>query len=116
MESDQIETLASRLVNSLEAVARADRLSTTALRDLAERDEELAEGIAALSNRIEAVHRRGRLIYLMKAAMLTTTCLRCGSEFASEPGPALCGPCWCELGKPDRYLEAVQPKGDQPHD
>lgn len=58
---------------------------------------------------VGSLTRRSRLVANMKAATITLTCLKCGAEFAREAGPQLCGPCWCDLGKPDRYLATVPP-------
>lgn len=68
------------------------------------RIEELEEAWASLTLEVGRLSRRSRLVVNMKAASLTSTCQKCGAEFASEAGPMLCGPCWCELGKPERYL------------
>lgn len=76
---------------------------------LKQRDEELGDGLADLDRRLSFITSRARLVFSMKATTLTLTCLRCACEFATEPGPQLCGPCWTELGRPDRYLAAVAP-------
>jgi hypothetical protein len=65
---------------------------------------ELEEAWASLTLEVGRLSRRSRLVVNMKAASLTSTCQKCGAEFATEAGPMLCGPCWCELGKPERYL------------
>lgn len=82
-----------------------------AFKELGNRDIELADGLVDLERRLAFVAGRARTIMAMKATTRTTKCLRCSAEFANEPGPQLCGPCWTELGRPERYLEPVPPIG-----
>lgn len=81
------------------------------IKELGARDIELADNIIDLERRLVFIAGRSRTLMAMKAVTRTTTCLRCRCEFANEPGPALCGPCWTELGRPERYLEPVPPMG-----
>lgn len=70
------------------------------------RTEELAGDVAELGVKLERFHLIVGAVLNMKAARLTSTCLRCGATLCTEPGPQLCGPCWTELGRPERYLAA----------
>lgn len=79
------------------------------LADHERRVDELEEAWASATLALGSLTRRCRLVLNMKAATLTLTCLHCGSEFAKEAGPQLCGPCWCSLGKPERYLRPADP-------
>lgn len=70
---------------------------------------ELEEAWASATLELGRLTRRCRLVLNMKAATLTLTCLRCGNDYAREAGVQLCGPCWVELGKPERYLRPAEP-------
>lgn len=103
---------------TLEAIATAVEAQTALLesvvanlRELGERDIELADNIIDLERRLGYITRRSRVVLNMKACDATTDCLRCGATFAAESGPELCGPCWTELGRPERYLAPVPPIG-----
>lgn len=99
----------SKILEALETQATLNRAFVEANTAMNERLLELADNIIDLSRRIEFVARRAALIMGMKAVTLTTECRRCGTHFAQEPGPELCGPCWTELGRPERYLANVTP-------
>lgn len=79
------------------------------LREHERRLDELEESVASMMIELGRITRRARLLVNMKAATLTSTCLRCGNDYASEAGPQLCGHCWVELGKPERYLAPAEP-------
>lgn len=99
------------ILAAIEEQAKLSRELLNALQGLHDADAETRDAVVDLDGRLAAVTRRARLLFSMKAATLTTDCLRCGSTFASEPGPELCGPCWTELGRPERYLAPVPPIG-----
>lgn len=71
--------------------------------------DRLEEYVAELALGLGETRRRAGLILRMKAATLTLTCLHCGNDYAREAGVQLCGPCWVELGKPERYLKPAEP-------
>jgi hypothetical protein len=79
------------------------------LRDHDRRVDELEEAWASATLELGRLTRRCRLVLNMKAATLTLTCLHCGNDYAREAGVQLCGPCWVELGKPERYLRPAEP-------
>lgn len=56
----------------------------------------LDDALASLMNVPASI----RLLLAMKASTLTMTCAKCGTEYAKEPGPELCGPCWVAAGRP----------------
>lgn len=85
------------------------KLHGTALDSHGGRLDELEEAWASATLALGQLTRRSRLILNMKAATLTLTCLHCGGEYVQEPGVQLCGPCWCNLGKPERYLRPAPP-------
>lgn len=104
----------AELVVGIEAILTALEAQSLVCRELidlaklqGERQTELQDGLADLERRLSFVAGRSRLLHNMKGATLTTKCARCRAEFATEPGPPLCGPCWTELGRPDRYLSSV---------
>lgn len=106
------------LVDSLERASETALVHAKAIRALQDRDAELGDAIVELSARIDREVRPAGVIARMKAATNTSVCARCGDEFAHEPGPPLCGPCWVELDRPERYLIPVtlvpSPEGDTP--
>lgn len=79
------------------------------LREHDRRLDELEESWSSLTLAVGELTRRARLVLNMKAATLTLTCLHCGNEYAREAGVQLCGPCWVNLGKPERYLRPAEP-------
>jgi hypothetical protein len=99
------------LLQAVEQQAALSRELLAALKRVHSHEEELGDSIVDLERRLTFIANRARLLFSMKAATLTTDCLRCGSTFATEPGPELCGPCWTELGRPERYLAPVPPIG-----
>jgi len=101
---DEIPEPLEQLLAAIEMQSETMREMLDVMKLLRERVDELQEGEADLHVQLDRHARRARLLYSMKAITLTSTCQRCGTEFAREPGPMLCGPCWCELGKPERYL------------
>lgn len=111
MTEAEVERSLAAIVAAMEEQAKllADVIDTA--KTLMGRDVELQDGLVDLSSRLAFHSQRARLLYSMKACTLTTKCLRCGTVFANEPGPELCGPCWSELGQPERYLAPVPPLG-----
>lgn len=107
MASDPAIESLKLLMQAVEESVGATRNLIDAYKELAGRDVELADNLIDLQSQITFVASRSRLLLNMKAATLTTKCLRCGTLFAREPGPELCGPCWTELGRPERYLAPV---------
>lgn len=98
-----IEESLLAILTAVEASAECSRELVNTCKALMHRDEELGDGLADLERRLSFVATRSRVILLMKASTLETTCLRCGAVFAKEPGPELCGPCWTELGRPTLF-------------
>lgn len=111
MTEAEVERSLVAILEATEANAKVVAEVIDTLKTLMGRDIELQEGIAELEGRLAFHTQRARLLYSMKACTLTTKCLRCGTVFATEPGPELCGPCWSELGRPERYLSPVPPPG-----
>lgn len=109
MADTSIEESLLAILAAVEASATVSRELVDICKTLMHRDAELGDGLVDLERRLSFVANRSRLIFLMKASTLETTCLRCGSVFAKEPGPELCGPCWTELGRPTLYLVPVTP-------
>lgn len=113
-----IERLLLAITGTLETAGDAALAQAKAIVELRDRDEELGEGIAEIGRLVTSGIVRAGTIARMKAATFTTVCARCAAEFANEPGPPLCGPCWVELGKPERYLVPLTlvptTEGDQP--
>jgi hypothetical protein len=107
----EVERSLAVMVEALEAQASTVSSVIEAVKELMARDLELQEGLVDIATMLDRHASRARLLYSMKASTLTTTCLRCGTAFASEPGPALCGPCWTELGRPNVYLSSVPTPG-----
>jgi hypothetical protein len=107
----EVERSLVAILEAIEAQALVLADIVTTLKAGMSRDVELQDGIAELDTRLGHHASRARLLYSMKACTLTSKCLRCGTVFAAEPGPALCGPCWTELGRPDVYLHPVPPIG-----
>jgi len=102
-----IEESLLAILEAVEALAHVNRELVDTCKQLMDRDSELGDGLVDLERRLSFVTGRARLLFSMKAATLTTSCRRCGTTFAKEPGPELCGPCWTELGRPERYLETI---------
>lgn len=111
MTEAEVERSLVAILEAIEAQALVVSDVVDTLKTMMGRDVELQDGIAELDTRLGFHAQRARLLYSMKAATLTTKCLRCGCTFAEEPGPALCGPCWTELGRPAVYLHPVPPIG-----
>jgi hypothetical protein len=107
----EVERSLVAILEAIEAQALVVGDVVSTLKTMMGRDTELQDGIAELGTRLDFHANRARLLYSMKACTLTTKCLRCGAVFAEEPGPALCGPCWTELGRPAVYLHPVPPIG-----
>lgn len=105
------DTAIATLIEAIEAQSGVCRQLLEAFRESGRRDIELADNIIDLERRLAFTANRARLLLNMKACTLTTRCLRCNAMFATEPGPELCGPCWTELGRPERYLTPVPPIG-----
>lgn len=107
MSDDPLETI----LLAVEAQTALLNTLCDSVKELGSRDIELADGLVDLERRLNFITNRARVLFTMKASTRTTDCLRCGATFAAEPGPELCGPCWTELGRPERYLAPVPPIG-----
>jgi hypothetical protein len=101
----------AELLAAMEAQTTLSRELLDALKATNDRQADLGDEVLDLANRLTFIASRARVLLMMKAATATLDCLRCGATFAGEPGPQLCGPCWTELGRPERYLEPVPPIG-----
>lgn len=49
------------------------------------------------------------LLHSAPPAAATITCVLCTSEFASEPGPEICGACLCQPGRFVRFAGRLSP-------
>lgn len=108
MPSELLEQIAGELHRiafrlELGTGAELERLGelTAAVARLAEETADQAETIAALANRQSSLYAGLRPLMLSKAAAGAMICADCGGEYASEPGPPLCGSCWSRHGRPD---------------
>ena len=101
----------AELLAAMEAQTTLSRELLDALKATNDRQADLGDELLDLERRLTFIAGRARVLFSMKASTRTTDCLRCGATFASEPGPELCGPCWTELGRPERYLAPVPPIG-----
>jgi hypothetical protein len=102
-EDGALEAIKS-LIDAMEQQSGLSRELLNVAKAQAERLGELEENYADLMLEVGRLTRRARLLVNMKASTLTMTCRKCGNEYAREAGPELCGPCWVELGRPERYL------------